>query len=344
MIITFIFLVLLILIRIVTGIRLLALARRNRLPNLVWLSASMFVTAGLLLFAPAPGNPLGNLPISLWIFTIGALAGEIFLVMFNQNTFYKDRKSPVAWIWIFLIACGMVSIYGVFVSESNNHQSVWVAAHIFVATLIWAWHGGLASQALARVKAENSVQDWVKTRYRLIVLYSIVLMIGSVASASRFLFINNETQPVLDAIISAIGLITQIASVTLMFLVWVMPEQFRLWLNRNQQKRVDERVYTHASAILDILGTGMSSGTNLPKTLALVSIRRMISRQINTEDSKKIESHVVKLGYDDWYSFLEQPELSVFLKEVANVNPNNVLKNAKNTLIENQSLFTIQAQ
>ncbi len=321
MIITFIFLVLLILIRIVTGIRLLALARRNHLPNLVWLSTSMFVTAGLLLFAPAPGNPLGNLPISLWIFTIGALAGEVFLVMFNQNTFYKDRKSPVAWIWIFLIACGMVSIYGVFVSESNNHQSVWVVAHIFVAALIWAWHGRLASQALARVKAENSVQDWVKTRYRLIVLYSIVLMIGSVASASRFLFINNETQPVLDAIISAIGLITQIASVTLMFLVWGMPEQFRLWLNRNQQKRVDERVYTHASAILDILGTGMSSGTNLPKTLALVSIRRMISRQINTETQRKSNLMWLSLAMMIGIPFLNSPSCLFSSKKLPTSTP-----------------------
>src|SRR6185295_3467126 len=112
----------------------------------------------------------------------------------------------------------------------------------------------------------------------------------------------------------------------------------------NYQKRRDEKVYEQALAIMEILGNSMSRGTALPKTLALVGIRKVISKEINTEDSKKIEAHVVGLGYDEWSRFLNKPDLHIFIKEVANANPQQVLENARNALIENQSLFTVQAK
>lgn len=339
-----VFLSILIIIRLLTGFRLLVAGRKNNLPSLIWLSVSMFVTVIILLFAPVEGNPLANLPFSLWVFTIGSIVGQASLIIFNQLTFYKDRKSPAGWVWGIFVILSALALYGVTVSESNFKQSPWVAASSPCAVIIWAWHGLLAYQALTQIASEKTVQDWVKARYQLIVAYAVVLTVGAIASIIRNFFAEGALQSSLGSLMATISLITQIVSIALLFLVWAMPESFRLWLNRNYQARMDEHAYVQALAIMDIIGTSMSQGTKLPKTLALVGIRKTIGREINTEDSKKIEAHVIGLGYDDWSNFLNNPELHTFIKEIANANPNDVLSNARRTLIENQSLFTIQAK
>ncbi len=339
-----IFLAILIIIRAITGVRLLMSGRKNNLPNLIWLSASMLVTVIVLLFAAVEGNPLANLPFSLFVFTVGSIIGQACLIVFNQLTFYKDRKSPVVSIWVIFSILSAMALYGATVSESNFKQSGWTAASSPVAVLIWGWHGLLAYQALRKLAPEKRVQDWVKARYQLIVTYSIVLVIGALASIIRNFFAGGGLQSSLGSLMAVISLITQITSVTLLFLVWAMPEAFRLWLNRNYQKRQDTQASEHALAIMDILGTAMSKETELTKILAVRGIRKLIAQKIDTDDSRKIEAHLIAYQYDDWLAFLNEPELNRYIKDTALVNPSKVLENAKYTLIENQSLFTLQAK
>jgi hypothetical protein len=338
------FLLILIAIRFLTGLRLLISGRKNNLPNLVWLSFSMFATVIILFFVPLESNPLANLPFSLWIFTIGSIFGQVSLIIFNQLTFYKDRKSPVGWIWIIVIILSALAIYGVTLSESNFKQSPWISALSPLAVLIWGWHGWSAYQALQPITREKTVQDWVKARYQLIVTYAIVLTIGSIASIIRSFFAEGVLQSSLGSLMAIISLISQITSVVLMFLVWALPESFRLWLNRNYQTRLDEQAYEQALSMMNIVGTAMSDDTKLPKTLAIVAIRKAIGHELNTEDSKKIEAYVMTLGYDEWYAFLNNHHLYTFLKDVAYVHPENVIARAKHTLRENQSLFTLQTK
>ncbi len=340
-----VFLAILILIRFVTGLRLLISGRMNHLPNLIWLSVSMFVTVIILLFAPVEGNPLANLPISLWIFTVGSFLGQASLIIFNQLTFYKDRKSPVVWIWAIFILCSGLATYGVFVSESNFKQSPWVAASSPVAAIIWIWHGWLAYQALNRLASEQSVEDWIKTRYRLIIAYSIVLTIGAIASIIRNFFAGGALQSSLGSLMATISLITQIVSITLLFLVWVMPEGFRQWLNRNQQARSEEQIHGQAQAILNIVGSAMCEDTRLTKITTIYALRKAIGQEINTEDSKKIEAHMVNMGYDAWSAFLDSPKLSTLIQNsLPAASPRDVIKKGKHALVEKQSLFTLQAK
>ncbi len=339
-----IFLLVLVFVRLVIGARLFMVGRNNNLPNLIWLALSMLVTAIGLLFAPTEGNPLGNLPISIWVFLGASIVPLIPIIIFNQLTFYKDRKSPALWVWIVFIICFVFALYGAMISKSNYEQSPWITAYAPAVILIWAWHGRLAYQALKPIASQPAVEYWVKIRYRLITVYSIVLIIGVVVSFVRIVFAGGSALSVLGSVTGLITLLAQIASVALMFLAWVMPEGFRLWLNRSHQAFVDEQAYEQAFAILNILGTSMSDGTKLPKTLALVAIRKTIGNEISSEDSKKIENYAIRLGYDQWYTFLNDPYLYRFLREVANVNPQDVLGKAKQTLRENQSLFTLQAK
>ncbi len=342
-----ILLYLLILLRLLIGIRLIAVGKRNNLPNLYWLAGAFLVTVLGLLFAPTVGNPLGDLPFSLWLFIIGgAVGGQALLIVFNQTTFYQNKKSPVAWFWLIFAVTSVITIYGISISESNYSQSPWVAAYIVPTQfLVWGWHGWAASQARKNVMADSAVEDWVKSRYQLITVYSILIIIGVAGSLVRIVVAGGSAQSALGNLMGIITLLMQISSVTLQFLVWVMPEGFRRWLNRDQKKHSEDRIHEQAQAVLNILGTAMSDGTGVSKMLALFTIRKVIGMQINSEETAQVEARAVNMGFDEWMETLNHPELYMGIKNAgANINPYDVLDRVKQTLIEKQSLFTLKAK
>lgn len=332
------------LVRLVTGIRLLIIGRKNKLPNLIWLAVSMLITVVAFLFAPSEGNQLANFPFSIWVFAAATCLSMAPILIFNQLTFYKDRKSPSIWFWAVFIISWLFSFYGAYISKSNYDQSPWMASYTVSTILIWAWHGWLARQAGKQVAAQSSVEYWVKVRYELVNFYSIVLIIGVLGSFVRIVFAGGSAIPLLGSSAGVVTLLSQIISVVMLFLVWVMPEWFRTWVNRQHQTFMEEQTYEQAFAVLNIVGSAMSDGTKLPKTLAIVAIRKAIAQEINSDNSKKIEAHVARLGYEDWYAFLNNPNLANFLREIANVNPQETVLRARYTLRDNQSLFTLQAK
>lgn len=332
------------LIRLITGIRLFLVGRKNRLANLFWLAGSMVIGVITYLFAPSDGNPLAVLPFSIWIFSAANCLSMACIIVFNQLTFYKNRKSPAIWFWAIFIVSWALTFYGASISESNYNQSPLLACYIISTVLIWSWHGWLANQAGKQVASQPLVEYWVKVRYQLISSYSIMLIVAVLGSLARIIFAAGSAASPLGTLTGAVTLLSQIVSVILLFLVWVMPEWFRLWVNRRHAEFVEEQAYEYASTVLNILGTAMADGTKLPKTLALVAIRKTIAQEINSDNSKKIEAHVAKLQYEDWYAFLSNPNLANFLREIANVNPQETLTRAKYSLRDNQSLFTLQAK
>lgn len=336
----------LIALRLIIGARLFVSARQNNLPNLNWLGAYFLLFSIGAIFAPIENSPLGNLPISLYILVgVGTLLTQPMIILFNQTTFYQGRKSPAAWFWAIFIITGLATLYGVFISESNFNQSLWVSAYVPTQLLIWGWHIWAAYQAFKGLEQETAVEDWIKSRYRLIIWYSALLVVGVGASLIRILFAGGSTANPLGGLMAIITLLMQIASVVVQFLAWVMPENFRQWLNRDQKKHSEERTHEQALAVLNILGTAMSDGTGVSKILALFSIRKAIGLQINSDEAKQVEARAVNMGFDEWMEMLNHPELYTAIKNTgANVNPHNVLGKAKQTLIEKQSLFTLKAK
>lgn len=339
-----ILLLMLIAAQVVIGLRLLDTGRKNHLPNLIWLAAAAILAGTSTLFAPTDGNLLGNFPFSIWVFVGGTVVSLAGVILFNQLTFYTDRKSPVLWVWIMFAVTLLLSFYGVAISQSNYNQSGWVSAYIPATIVVWAWHGWAARQALNQMETEPSLQHWIKTRYRLIVVYAAAFVIAGLGSFVRIVFSGGSSDSLIGSLSGIITLLAEILSAALMFLVWVMPERFRLWINHNQKAQAEQQVADQASAILNMLGAAMSDGNKLSKTLALVVIRKTIGQEINTNDSKAIEAHVVQLGYHQWYDFLNDPNLDKFIREIANVNAQDILSRAKYTLRENQSLFTLQTK
>jgi len=236
-----ILLVIQILAELIVVIRLLILARRNNLPNVYWLAATYFAAALGLVFAPTEGNPFGGLPISVWIFTIVEFVMTQMLTLgFTQATFYRDRKSPLWWYVGLCTILTVMAVYGLFLSESNYNQNPWVASACAGLALALIWHGWCAYRALADLSKEQAVEDWVKARYRLIVFYSAMVVIGQIGNVIRTVFVGGSTVNPLGNAMGLLSLTAQFATLFAEALAWIMPEGYRRWLNRNYQPPVQE--------------------------------------------------------------------------------------------------------
>ncbi len=340
-----ILLLILILMRLVIGTRLFTLARRNNLPNMYWLAVHFFAFI-FLLFAPTVGNPLGNLSFSLFLFTgVNTILTQIALIYFNHTTFYQNRKNPVNWFMFLFAITSLIMLYGVFTSKSNYDQSPWVAAYIPTQILLWGWHAWIAYQAWNKTRNDEHIEDWVKSRYQLIIAYSIALSIGAIASFIRITFAGGSALTALGTLMGFVTLIFQIISVSLQFLVWVMPEGFRTWLNRNQKAHSEERIHKQAANILNIVGTAITQESGLDRMMCLFAIRKSIGKSIGADDTNHIEEHAVKMGYPEWISLVESKDFGDAISLAGNnINMKDIVTKAKKVLTEKQSLFTMQAR
>lgn len=337
----------LIFVRLLIGIRLVIFARENNLPNVYWLAAQFFMVAIGALFAPSVGNPLGDLSISLWVYYVGAayLATVVTIIAFNHTTFYRNRKSPIWWYIGFCAVFTLITLYGVINSKSNYDQHPFLAFNSFGVILVWGWHGWSAFQSLSGLVNEGTVEDWVKSRYRMIVLYSIALGISAVSSFVRVSFAGGGNTTLLGDVTSLVTVTAHIVAAVLQFLVWVMPKGFRKWLNRNYEARVEGQAHDRADFILDILGTAMSDGTGMSKMMAMYSLRKTIGDEIHATGSTAIALHAVNMGYKEWLAILNHPELYIFVKTyVTATTPLCVIDKARQALAEKQSLFTLQSR
>jgi hypothetical protein len=225
----------LILLRLVIGIRLVFLARQNNLQNIYWLAAQYFLVSIGLAFLTTEGNPFGYFSISLWVYNMfGFLLTQPTIIAFNQTTFYQGRKSPIRWYIGVYALCMIVGLYGLVNSESVNNPNPLLAFFVISNLLLWAWHGWCSYHAYRAVSKVKVVEDWIKARYQLIVAYSIILVISAVINFTRTYFLGTTTG-LLASTMGILSLIANIAVVSLQFLTWVMPAGFRNWLNRNYQ-------------------------------------------------------------------------------------------------------------
>lgn len=327
---SFILLVILTLFRLGIAVRLFLTARNSNLKNIYWL-AGLFALGIYSIFTPLTTSPLKN----YWFFHLGFILGHFCLAMFIHTTFHRSRYSPVSVILGLIILAFFVDIYALAVDNL-------VLAGIMtgVGLVNWAWHFIVSWQAYRTIADDVTVEDWVKARYLLMLTYVVLIVFSSLQ-----VFLSSTNFIAVPSFVTALGILFVILSIIFQFLVWVMPESFRKWLNRNQQARTEERLHEQALAVFNIIGTAMSEGsTGLSTIAALFSIRKAISQELKTEDSAQVEKHALTLGYKGWLDLLNNPELYILVKGSGAKDPHSVLDNAKRALIEKQSLFTMQVK
>ncbi len=337
---------LLILVRLVIGVQLLITARRSHLPNLYWLGALFLVNFAAVSFVPLPDNPLGSLPVSLWIFNGYTLVSGLILIMFLHTTFYSSTRSPALWFVSIHLLLSAVGIYGLSQTQPNATLNPWAAGLNLATAVLWTWHTVVAYQSFRSIAADEAVEDWVKARYQMMIAFAVCAIITAVtaASANQLVYGSDTILVDLGNLLILISLLGSLATVVLQFLVWVMPAGFRNWLNRNQQARTQERIRQQALVVLDILGSALCQDSGMTKMIAIYALRKIIGQYLNSEDAAQIELRAIEMGFEEWMALLNDPELYILIKDSGVRSPYQVIENARQVLIEKQSLFTMRAR
>ncbi len=210
--------------RLIIAVQLTRVGRRQKLPNLLWLAAFFYLTGVSDVFAAlAPFTEIR------WPWLWGTGLGEVILAVFIQTTFYKDRKSPFP-IFI-LLAVGVLA--------ADIFDAVYLPHH---SPFNWLWLIWAGSQAYKQIAGSQAIEDWIKTRYKLVIAYAAVSLAGPIwevmALIGRFfspefeLWLTSPNQ-ILVAQVGILALTT--VGIVMQYLAWIMPEKYRRWLDRNYQ-------------------------------------------------------------------------------------------------------------
>lgn len=205
--------------RLCVAVPLFLTGRRNHLTNLYWLSAQFLALVIALPFSAAGtmNNP--------WIFWTFISLSEIALIMFLQTTFYQGRRSIMP-VMMALAVVGMLG--GLYGNATGNFKLSAVMVYPNAA-LIWGWGAIAAFQAYRGIAGDKFTEDWIKARYKMMIVYSILDCLGSIAGSAL------TTDLWVSQVGALIVVAINMASVTVQILAWVMPEGLRRWLNRKYQ-------------------------------------------------------------------------------------------------------------
>ena len=212
------------LVRLVIAWQLLRLWRQQRLSNLFWL-AVMFVINAL---APMLRSTAGGWPaLAGW----GATLAQLCLCLFIHQTFYRERRSP----WPFFLAAsaaGLIIVTAFTLRALDSEVPLYYILLVdltsgLIAVLNWSWHALAAYQAYARLATEATLADWIKARYRLMVAYSILMILPILG------LIGNSLGPTPQLPLIMLSIVSMLASICLQYAVWAMPESLRRFLNRH---------------------------------------------------------------------------------------------------------------
>jgi hypothetical protein len=140
--------------RLVIAVQLTRVARRQKLPNLLWLAAFFYLTGIGDIFATLA--PVTNL-YRPFLILVGL--SEIMMVMFIQKTFYQDRKGPfLIFMGIAFIILAVDSLYAMYLPYNT-------------LSMLWLLLIGIRLQENCR----RSAWDTVKARYKLDRLLGLAL-------------------------------------------------------------------------------------------------------------------------------------------------------------------------
>lgn len=335
------------LVRLITAIALLRLAAQKNLPNLRWLAFAFLTNVIDLPFTAAPYVPFVDKAISY----ITYLCFAIFIA----RTFYRNKRSPLIPFWavfslLYIVMFWLTSQFMTELTGISFPQNILAARpdaalmsgsetidSIIYGSLqisIWLWHAIAGFQASRAISGDSHVENWVKGRYQLIVTYSCLQALVGVAMIGR---------PFLPSITLILTLLLVISTTSMQFLVWVMPEWFRLWLNREQRIKSDDE--QQPLSVMDVFGAAMTDNTGLKSMACFYAIRATVAKRIGSEDSTTIRAHINSMSYREWDAILKHSELRRILINGGADQPSadRAIKNAQEALVEKQSFLTVGA-
>jgi len=171
------------------------------------------------------------------LYNLLALVSVIFYALFVHYAFYFERKSPIELFLLILTICLIIMVILSFsaivftgsftpqnqdlsASHINHTFSVLIMAGANCIISGWRFKASLTSYK--EIKDNVNVEDWIKLKYKLIMLSSIFLVCLAI------LQLINYSMTKLLIIMSLVLL-----AFVLETFIWLPPNWFKKWANRN---------------------------------------------------------------------------------------------------------------
>ncbi len=230
-------------IRLIIAIVLLQVGAKKNMPNLKWLAVGFVTTLIAIPFTASPYVPFIDKAIAYLTYLCFAI--------FIHQTFYRGRRSPIVPLWavfslLFIVlfwttnsfltqATGVPFPQNVFLTRppypgnpggipESNMELMDSFIYGSLQLAIWIWQAIAAFQAFRAITGDRYVDDWIKSRYKLMVVYSCLQSLVGVAMMTRSLI-----SDVVTILIALLVIVTTI----MQYFVWAMPGWYSKWLNRN---------------------------------------------------------------------------------------------------------------
>ncbi len=208
-------------IRLIIAVALARYAIKTKGTNFWWLFG-LYFTSGIF--------GLTGLVIQFGdIFSLSSGFRFICMVLFIHYTFYLDKKNPTIYQFIISVIAGiLIIIFNVlynYINPLEVYDTIVRLTQLIGNLVIFSWLIYASYQAFFNVKNDDTVDDWVKMRYKLVILYSFIGIFTAIAYSTL-----TSTEINLYTII--IFLATIVYQV-IQLMVWIMPKFLRNYFNRN---------------------------------------------------------------------------------------------------------------
>ncbi len=221
-------------VRLIIAVALARYAIKTKGKNFWWLFGLYFTSGifGLTDFILQIGN----------IFALSSGFRFICMVLFIHYTFYLDRNNPTLYFLIIYVIFGVIIIiFNVlfdFINPLEVYDTIASITQIIGNLIIFSWLIYSSFYAFRNVKNDDTVDDWVKMRYKLVILYSFIGIFTAIAYGTM-----TSTE------INFYNILVFLATIVYQFtqlIAWVMPKFLRNFFNRHfmahisSSKTIDE--------------------------------------------------------------------------------------------------------
>ena len=186
---------------------------------------------------------LGN-----FIFNLGEIFQEICVficlnatVVFTNLTFYKGQKKGKNLILILTILLGLIQIllFLIILLGNINVYYLRVSLDVPYNMIPFLWMSYASFSAYKQLRSED-IQPWIKVRYKLIAIFSLIISFNNIPEffQPKGIQWGNPANPISLAVFGIMAVLALLFSIGF-GLAWLMPKWFKLYLNKDYKEFQD---------------------------------------------------------------------------------------------------------
>jgi len=279
-------------------------------------------------------------------------AVPLLILEFTRQTFYRKREDKKLKIYLFYgitFVTYVISAYFAFLftqSDFNERNLYNVAATFDILTVILPnIFTIIAAREAIQMLDPIIVEKYIISRLRIWIILSFIFSLAYGSWIFELIFPGEATYAYLNSISTIIGMFYMLGS----YLLWVLPNWFKLYLNKGSQVRQPSSAETSTEEelqeelevtpkfkgeMLNILGSYLAESIQSSE-LAARGHLRFAARSAYPNET------VMNFNYSKWYTVLDHYLIDQLRKLNLDVDYNSISQNMQQQLKRSQSVITM---